>query len=108
MNDRLSELTGGRGGGNAVAPFEIAIDVNDTGDAGRTSNANSKGFMEGFFDKVNAVKKDIDAVKKVRFARRAVGDIVNLRYLKSQKRPPSTPTTRRMPSAHDYCVACLL
>lgn len=66
MNDRLSELTGGTSGGSSgggVAPFEIAIDINDTGDGGAGS---SGGFMEGFFVKVNAVKKDIDAVKKVR------------------------------------------
>ncbi len=69
MNDRLGELTGG-----GVAPFEIAIDINDDGGGGRGTGGGSGGngggatggtFMEGFFDKVNAVKKDIDAVKKV-------------------------------------------
>lgn len=68
MNDRLGELTGG-----GVAPFEIAIDINDDGGGsgggggGNGGGARATGgtFMEGFFDKVNAVKKDIDAVKKV-------------------------------------------
>lgn len=67
MNDRLGELTGGSGGSGGVAPFEIAIDINDTGDGGVGGGRSAGGFMEGFFDKVNAVKKDIDAVKKVRF-----------------------------------------
>eukprot|EP00752_Nemacystus_decipiens_P006007 g5425.t1 len=65
MNDRLGELTGG-GGASSVAPFEIAIDINDDG-GGRGGGGGgdaSATFMEGFFDKVNAVKKDIDAVKK--------------------------------------------
>lgn len=68
MNDRLGELTGGSGGGGGsnVAPFEIAIDINDTGDGG-SGGGGGASFMEGFFDKVNAVKKDIDAVKKVRW-----------------------------------------
>lgn len=61
MNDRLGELTGGR---SSRAPFEVAIDINDTGDAGG-GGGESGAFMEGFFDKVNAVKKDIDEVKKV-------------------------------------------
>lgn len=71
MNDRLGELTGGGGGSSSggPAPFEIAIDINDTGDGGVGTNDRgggaAGGFMEGFFDKVNAVKKDIDAVKKV-------------------------------------------
>lgn len=71
MNDRLGELTGGRSGssGGGVAPFEIAIDINDRGDggvgAGSGGAQEAGGFMEGFFDKVNAVKKDIDAIKKV-------------------------------------------
>lgn len=65
MNDRLGELTGGGGGGSNVAPFEIAIDINDNGDGGGGGGGGGAGFMEGFFDKVNAVKKDIDAVKKV-------------------------------------------
>ncbi|CBJ27339.1 Soluble NSF Attachment Protein (SNAP) Receptor (SNARE) [Ectocarpus siliculosus] len=64
MNDRLGELTGGGGGGSSVAPFEIAIDINDNGDGGGGGGGGGAGFMEGFFDKVNAVKKDIDAVKK--------------------------------------------
>ncbi|CAM9730677.1 unnamed protein product [Scytosiphon promiscuus] len=65
MNDRLAELTGGNGGGgeSSVAPFEITIDINDTGDGG-SGGSGGASFMEGFFDKVNAVKKDIDAVKK--------------------------------------------
>lgn len=69
MNDRLAELTGGNGGGggSSAAPFEIAIDINDTGDGG-SGGSSGASFMEGFFDKVNAVKKDIDAVKKVRGA----------------------------------------
>lgn len=64
MNDRLGELTGGR---SSRAPFEVTIDINDTGDAGGVGGGggDSGAFMEGFFDKVNAVKKDIDAVKKV-------------------------------------------
>lgn len=71
MNDRLGELTGGRSGSSSggVAPFEVAIDINDTGDgglgAGSRGAQGAGGFMEGFFDKVNEVKKDIDAVKKV-------------------------------------------
>lgn len=70
MNDRLGELTGGRSGssGGGVAPFEVAIDINDTGDGGLGAGAGggqARGFMEGFFDKVNEVKKDIDAIKKV-------------------------------------------
>lgn len=65
MNDRLGELTGG-GGGSNVAPFEIAIDINDDGGGRGGGGGESATFMEGFFDKVNAVKKDIDAVKKVR------------------------------------------
>lgn len=69
MNDRLGELTGGRSGssGGGVAPFEVAIDINDTGDGGLGAGAGggqARGFMEGFFDKVNEVKKDIDAIKK--------------------------------------------
>ncbi|CAM9102675.1 unnamed protein product [Laminaria digitata] len=70
MNDRLGELTGGRSGssGGGAVPFEVAIDINDTGDgglgAGSRGAQGAGGFMEGFFDKVNAVKKDIDAVKK--------------------------------------------
>lgn len=71
MNDRLGELTGGRSGssGGGAAPFEVAIDINDTGDGGLGAGSGGAqgtgGFMEGFFDKVNEVKKDIDAVKKV-------------------------------------------
>lgn len=70
MNDRLGELTGGGGSfGGGAAPFEVAIDINDTGDGGVGAGAGggqaAGGFMEGFFDKVNSVKKDIDAVKKV-------------------------------------------
>lgn len=69
MNDRLGELTGG-GGAPSVAPFEIAIDINDDGGSrgGGGGGGASATFMEGFFDKVNGVKKDIDAVKKVRRA----------------------------------------
>lgn len=66
MNDRLGELMGGGGRQPAVAPFEIAIDINDGGAGGGGGGGASGAFMEGFFDKVNAVKKDIDAVKKVR------------------------------------------
>lgn len=67
MNDRLSELTKDAGGSTrGFAPFEVAIDINDTGDGGvSTQQQQQGGFMEGFFDKVNLVKKDIDAVKKV-------------------------------------------
>lgn len=65
MNDRLGELTGGK---SSRAPFEVAIDINDTGDGGVGGGGGSGAFMEGFFDKVNAIKKDIDAVKKVRKA----------------------------------------
>ncbi|CAN0105837.1 unnamed protein product [Pylaiella littoralis] len=61
MNDRLGELTGGN---SSRAPFEVAIDINDTGDGGVGGGGGSGAFMEGFFDKVNAIKKDIDAVKK--------------------------------------------
>lgn len=66
MNDRLSELTRGKSLGEPV-PFEIAIDINDSGDGGLAlPHQQQQGrFMEGFFDKVNLVKKDIDAVKKV-------------------------------------------
>eukprot|EP00904_Undaria_pinnatifida_P004753 jgi/Undpi1/14279/HiC_scaffold_9.g03928.m1 len=69
MNDRLGELTGGGGSfGGGAAPFEVAIDINDTGDGGVGAGAGggqaARGFMEGFFDKVNSVKTDIDAVKK--------------------------------------------
>eukprot|EP00903_Cladosiphon_okamuranus_P017901 g16472.t2 len=68
MNDRLGELTGG-GGASSVAPFEIAIDINDDGGRGGGGGGGGGGgaastFMEGFFDKVNAVKMDIDALKK--------------------------------------------
>lgn len=70
MNDRLSELTGGKSS-RELAPFEIAIDINDNGDGGLSQPQHQQegGFMEGFFDKVNLVKKDIDAVKKVRASR---------------------------------------
>lgn len=64
MNDRLGELTGGRSS-RGSAPFEIAIDINDTGDGGAPQQQGQQGFMEGFFDKVNLVKKDIDVIKKV-------------------------------------------
>lgn len=64
MNDRLAELTGGASDSSrGPAPFEVVIDVNDTGDGG--IDQAQQGFMEGFFDKVNLVKKDIEAVKKV-------------------------------------------
>ncbi|CAM9730994.1 unnamed protein product [Choristocarpus tenellus] len=64
MNDRLSELTGGSGGGGrgGVNPFEVAIDINDYGEA--PSKAEDGAFMQGFFDTVNEVKKDIDSIKK--------------------------------------------
>ena len=73
MNDRLSELTGAGAGsrGVAYAPFEVSIDANEAGNGGVTwggggGGAGGGGFMEAFFEKVNSVKKDIDAVKKVR------------------------------------------
>ncbi|CAM9329069.1 unnamed protein product [Ascophyllum nodosum] len=71
MNDRLSELTGAGAGsrGVAYAPFEVSIDANEAGNGGVTwggggGGAGGGGFMEAFFEKVNSVKKDIDAVKK--------------------------------------------
>lgn len=64
MNDRLAELTGGASGSSrGLVPFEVVLDVNDTGDGG--IDQAQQVFMEGFFDKVNLVKKDIEAVKKV-------------------------------------------
>lgn len=68
MNDRLAELTAsGSGSARGPGPFEIAIDINDTGDGGMGGEQKQGGFMEGFFDKVNLVKKDIDTVKKVSY-----------------------------------------
>ncbi|CAM9503306.1 unnamed protein product [Discosporangium mesarthrocarpum] len=67
MNDRLAELTGGTGGygRDGVVPFEVAIDIRDEGDVqAGGGEVNDGGFMQGFFDKVNDVKNDIDATKK--------------------------------------------
>lgn len=72
MNDRLGELTGA-GSGYAeweATPFEISFEANEAGDGGMSGGGagggGGGGFMEAFFEKVNSVKKDIDAVKKVR------------------------------------------
>lgn len=73
MNDRLGELTGAGGGyaQSEVTPFEISLEANEAGDEGVSEGGaalgggGGGGFMEAFFEKVNSVKKDIDAVKKV-------------------------------------------
>lgn len=72
MNDRLGELTGAGGGyaQSEVTPFEISFEGNEAGDGGLSEGragggGGGGGFMEAFFEKVNSVKKDIDAVKKV-------------------------------------------